>query len=76
FVLVKHYIPPGETQSSGLHFYTLSMHLAPYSAYASESENQWITQDMLKAFSEIDWITAQLTSEQLQPQIAGDMPVK
>lgn len=51
------------------------MHLAPYSAYESESENQWITQDTLKAFSEMDWLTAKLTSEQLQPQIAGYMPV-
>ncbi|MEP8908779.1 hypothetical protein ABKV42_14675 [Enterobacter roggenkampii] len=75
FVLVKHYIQPGETESSGLHFYTLYMHLAPYSAYESESENQWITQDTLKAFSEMDWLTAKLTSEQLQPQIAGYMPV-
>ncbi|MHB3014616.1 hypothetical protein ACYBT0_14330 [Klebsiella pneumoniae] len=76
FVLVKHYIQPGETKSSGLHFYTLYMHLAPYSAYESESENQWITQDTLKAFSEMDWLTAKLTSEQLQPQIAGYMPVR
>ncbi len=52
------------------------MHLAPYSAYESESENQWITQDTLKAFSEMDWLTAKLTSEQLQPQIAGYMPVR
>ncbi|HFN0439588.1 TPA: hypothetical protein ACHBVR_004220 [Klebsiella pneumoniae] len=58
------------------HFYTLYMHLAPYSAYESESENQWITQDTLKAFSEMDWLTAKLTSEQLQPQIAGYMPVR
>ncbi|MDH2702880.1 hypothetical protein QDX86_22570, partial [Enterobacter bugandensis] len=57
-------------------FYTLYMHLAPYSAYESESENQWITQDTLKAFSEMDWLTAKLTSEQLQPQIAGYMPVR
>ncbi|WP_409033331.1 hypothetical protein [Klebsiella pneumoniae] len=76
FVLVKHYIQPGETKSSVLHFYTLYMHLAPYSAYESESENQWITQDTLKAFSEMDWLTAKLTSEQLQPQIAGYMPVR
>ncbi|HBX6105086.1 TPA: hypothetical protein MH622_22920 [Klebsiella pneumoniae] len=76
FVLVKHYIQPGETKSSGLHFYTLYMHLAPYSAYESESGNQWITQDTLKAFSEMDWLTAKLTSEQLQPQIAGYMPVR
>ncbi|EKC0206690.1 hypothetical protein R4902_000674 [Salmonella enterica] len=74
FVLVKHYIQLGEKKESGLHFYTLYMHLAPYSAYESESENQWIAQDTLKAFSEMDWLTAKLTSEQLQPQIAGYMP--
>lgn len=74
FGLVKHYIQLGEKKESGLHFYTLYMHLAPYSAYESESENQWIAQDTLKAFSEMDWLTAKLTSEQLQPQIAGYMP--
>ncbi|MGK3141390.1 hypothetical protein [Pantoea sp. C2G6] len=74
FVLVKHYIQPGETESSGLHFYTLYMHLAPYSAYESGSEVQWITQDTLKAFSEMDWLTAKLTSDKTSPQIAGRMP--
>lgn len=39
FVLVKHYIQPGEKESSGLHFYTLSMHLAPYSAYECEKKS-------------------------------------
>ncbi|MDH2066245.1 hypothetical protein [Pantoea sp. GD03673] len=33
FVLVKHYIQPGDTAESGLTFYTLYMNLAPLSAY-------------------------------------------
>jgi len=33
FVLVKHYVQPGETQESGLTFYTLYMNLAPFDAY-------------------------------------------
>ncbi|ELY2853989.1 hypothetical protein SMC92_000996 [Cronobacter dublinensis] len=37
FVLVRHYIQPGKTEKSGLHFYTLYMHLAPYSAYPQDS---------------------------------------
>ena len=74
FVLIKHYIQPGEKESSGLHFYTLYMHLAPYSAYEVEAENQWIIQDTLRAYNEMDWLTAKLTSEKTSPQIAGHMP--
>lgn len=74
FVLVKHYIQPGEKETSGLHFYTLYMHLAPYSAYESEAENQWVVQDTLKAYSEMDWLMAKLTSDETSPQIAGYMP--
>ncbi|MFZ4833741.1 hypothetical protein [Rouxiella sp. Mn2063] len=33
FVLVKHYVQPGDTAASGLTFYTLYMNLAPSSAY-------------------------------------------
>ncbi|EPE7488824.1 hypothetical protein ACSMAF_000842 [Cronobacter universalis] len=38
FVLVRHYIQPGKTEKSGLHFYTLYMHLAPYSAYPQDNK--------------------------------------
>ncbi|EOC1335837.1 hypothetical protein ACI09U_003626 [Cronobacter turicensis] len=38
FVLVRHYIQPGKTEKSGLHFYTLYMHLAPYCAYPQDSK--------------------------------------
>ena len=35
FVLIKHRIRPGETEASALDFYTLYMHLAPFSVYGS-----------------------------------------
>lgn len=38
FVLVRHYVQPGTTVASGLTFYTLYMHLAPFSAYASQTD--------------------------------------
>lgn len=51
FVLVKHYIQPGEKGSSGLHFYTLYMHLAPYSAYSvNPAETKWTVKDTLSAY--------------------------
>lgn len=36
FVLVKHYIQPGDTEESGLAFFTLYMNLAPYAAYKQQ----------------------------------------
>ncbi|QJT81795.1 N-acetylmuramidase domain-containing protein [Kosakonia sp. MUSA4] len=39
FVLVKHYIQPGEHASSGLTFHTLYMNLAPVSAYGPKDIN-------------------------------------
>ena len=51
FVLVRHYIQPGEIKENGLHFYTLYMHLAPYSAYASsENDTHWSVNDKLPVF--------------------------
>lgn len=47
FVLVKHYIQPGETAASGLTFYTLYMNLAPFSAYAQSSGE--LTRKVVKA---------------------------
>lgn len=56
FVLVRHYIQPGETEKSGLHFYTLYMHLAPYSAYeAQQEDNLWCVQERLAAY-EPEWV--------------------
>ncbi|HGG2306941.1 TPA: hypothetical protein ACJFSR_004747 [Escherichia coli] len=36
FVLIRHRIQPGETAESGLTFYTLYMHLAPWLAYTEQ----------------------------------------
>lgn len=36
FVLIRHRIQPGETAESGLTFYTLYMHLAPWLAYPEQ----------------------------------------
>ena len=36
FVLIRHRIQPGETVESGLTFYTLYMHLAPWQAYTEQ----------------------------------------
>lgn len=47
FVLVKHYIQPGETAASGLTFYTLYMNLAPFSAYAQSGGE--LTRKVVKA---------------------------
>lgn len=56
FVLVRHYIQPGESEKSGLHFYTLYMHLAPYSAYESpQQETLWVVQDRLAAWDP-EWV--------------------
>ncbi|EPY5345282.1 N-acetylglucosaminidase [Klebsiella quasipneumoniae] len=61
FVLVRHFIQPGEKKESGLHFYTLYMHLAPYSAYApSEGESQWTVNDNLSAYRP-EWVMSAST---------------
>ncbi|WP_370973747.1 hypothetical protein [Enterobacter wuhouensis] len=38
FVLVKHYIQPGETKDSELTFFTLYMNLAPFAAYKQQDD--------------------------------------
>ncbi|WP_242657678.1 M23 family metallopeptidase [Enterobacter roggenkampii] len=61
FVLVKHYIQPGEKEASGLHFYTLYMHLAPYSAYSvNTAETKWTLQDSLSAYDP-EWVMSAST---------------
>lgn len=61
FVLVKHYIQPGEKETSGLHFYTLYMHLAPYSAYSvNTAETKWTLQDSLSAYDP-EWVMSAST---------------
>ncbi|WP_080350998.1 N-acetylglucosaminidase [Enterobacter bugandensis] len=62
FVLVKHFIQPGEKESSGLHFYTLYMHLAPYSAYSvNPAEKKWTVQDTLTAYDP-EWVMTASTN--------------
>ncbi|MBL5837760.1 N-acetylglucosaminidase [Enterobacter asburiae] len=62
FVLVKHFIQPGEKESSGLHFYTLYMHLAPYSAYSvNPAETKWTVQDTLSAYDP-EWVMTASTN--------------
>ncbi|POU77184.1 hypothetical protein C3387_01340 [Leclercia sp. LSNIH6] len=73
FVLVKHYIQPGEKESSGLHFYTFYMHLAPYSAYESAKKIHWITQDTLSGYSEADWLIMDLSRSDQRPASAGNV---
>lgn len=41
FVLIRHYVQPGETKQSGLTFYTLYMNLAPWSAYTHDNSHNW-----------------------------------
>ncbi|MEM6052405.1 glycoside hydrolase family 104 protein [Erwinia sp. P7711] len=61
FVLVRHYIQLGEKQESGLHFYTLYMHLAPYSAYDTGiKKTQWVVNDSLSAYSP-EWVMSAST---------------
>ncbi|WP_258133507.1 hypothetical protein [Klebsiella quasipneumoniae] len=62
FVLVKHFIQLGEKESSGLHFYTLYMHLAPYSAYSvNPAETKWTVQDTLTAYDP-EWVMTASTN--------------
>jgi hypothetical protein len=62
FVLVKHYIQPGNKESSGLHFYTLYMHLAPYSAYnVNPAETKWTVQNTLSAYDP-EWVMTASTN--------------
>lgn len=41
FVLIRHYVQPGETTQSGLTFYTLYMNLAPWRAYTNDNAHNW-----------------------------------
>ncbi|ENA9698530.1 peptidoglycan DD-metalloendopeptidase family protein [Salmonella enterica subsp. enterica] len=63
FLLVRHYIQPGEKKESGLQFYTLYMHLAPYSAYEDAvDKNQWIVQNNLSAYKP-EWLLAAFSDD-------------
>ncbi|WNY84612.1 peptidoglycan DD-metalloendopeptidase family protein [Cronobacter dublinensis] len=51
FVLVKHYVQPGETKASGLTFYTLYMNMAPFSAYRQDNADERETASALSYYA-------------------------
>lgn len=64
FVLVRHRIQPGKTAESGLTFYTLYMHLAPWLAYPEQDSTAFKVADgqHLKAYVDTSrqWVAAEL----------------
>ncbi|MEE9684786.1 pesticin C-terminus-like muramidase [Lelliottia amnigena] len=64
FVLVRHRIQPGSTSESGLTFYTLYMHLAPWLAYPEQDSAAFKVADgqHLKAYVDTSrqWVAAEL----------------
>lgn len=66
FVLVKHYIQPGDTTESGLTFFTLYMNLAPYEAYKQQGNAlDRKTGGVLLYYSSADDIKAERVSGKL-----------
>ena len=64
FVLIRHRIQPGETAESGLTFYTLYMHLAPWQAYPEQDTTAFKVADgqYLNAYVDVprQWVVAEL----------------
>lgn len=64
FVLIRHRIQPGETAESGLTFYTLYMHLAPWLAYPEPDSTAFKVADgqYLNAYVDVprQWVVAKL----------------
>ena len=64
FVLIRHRIQPGETAESGLTFYTLYMHLAPWLAYPEPDSTAFKVADgqYLNAYVDVprQWVVAEL----------------
>ncbi|EPF4655188.1 CHAP domain-containing protein [Cronobacter sakazakii] len=58
FVLVRHYVQPGEKKESGLTFFTLYMNMAPYSAYRQNDENERVTASALTCYASADDVKA------------------
>ncbi len=57
FVLIRHYLQPGDDKKSSLTFYTLYMHLAPWLAYqAGKGEKTWKVNERkgLSAYEDAD----------------------
>ncbi|ELQ6223017.1 hypothetical protein R2320_004343, partial [Cronobacter turicensis] len=51
FVLVRHYVQPGENKESGLTFFTLYMNTAPFSVYRQGDENERVTASALTYYA-------------------------
>lgn len=66
FVLVRHRVQPGKTAESGLTFYTLYMHLAPWLAYPEQDSTAFKVADgqHLNAYADASrqWVAAELPS--------------
>lgn len=64
FVLVRHRIQPGKTAGSGLTFYTLYMHLAPWLAYPEQDKTAFKVADGQSLNAYVDesrqWVAAEL----------------
>lgn len=64
FVLIRHRVQPGKTAESGLTFYTLYMHLAPWLAYPEQDSTAFRVADgqHLKAYVDESrqWVAAEL----------------
>ncbi|MCK7226344.1 hypothetical protein L8P27_00505 [Enterobacter asburiae] len=66
FVLVRHRVQPGKTAESGLTFYTLYMHLAPWLAYPEQDSTAFKVADGQRLNAYVDasrqWVAAELPS--------------
>lgn len=66
FVLVRHRVQPGKTAESGLTFYTLYMHLAPWLAYPEQDSSAFKVADGQHLNAYVDasrqWVAAELPS--------------
>ena len=66
FVLVRHRVQPGKTAESGLTFYTLYMHLAPWLAYPEQDSTAFKVADGQHLNAYVDasrqWVAAELPS--------------
>lgn len=66
FVLVRHRVQPGKTAESGLTFYTLYMHLAPWLAYPEQDSTAFKVADGQHLNAYVDasrqWVVAELPS--------------
>ncbi|SCC49440.1 glycoside hydrolase family 73 protein [Kosakonia oryziphila] len=64
FVLIRHRVQPGETAESGLIFYTLYMHLAPWLAYPEQDSTAFKVADDQHLNAYVDasrqWVAAEL----------------